>query len=98
MSIFDGASQLGTLPSGVVLGIMLGIIWEVIRLERRLRRPAWVIFIGDMLWVMLCGGCMFTLGVGIEGRLRYPVFLGTLIGMGAVRGIVHMLFGKKDRN
>ena len=95
MSIFDAAAELGTLPSGVVLGLILGAVWELIRLERRIARPSWLIFIGDMLWVMCCGFCMFTLGVGMEGKLRYPTFCGTVIGMAAVRMLVHTVFRRK---
>ena len=91
MSIFDAAAELGVFPSGVILGLMTGLISLVIKAERRLKRAAWLVFIGDMLAVMSASFCLFCLGVGMEGHLRYPVVCGMLLGFGAVRSVCRIL-------
>ena len=91
MSIFDAAAQLGTFPSGVILGLTLGIISLLIALERRLPRPKAIIFIGDMLTVLFFSFCLFSLGVGMEGRLHYPTVCGTVIGFASVWCCAKML-------
>ena len=91
MSIFDAAAELGSLPSGVILGLMLGAVSLLISLERRIKRPEWMVFIGDMLTVLFFGTCLFMTGVGIEGHLRYPLACGTALGLGAVRATAAIL-------
>lgn len=93
MSIFDAAAQLGTFPSGVLLGLTLGLLSLLIALERRLSRPPALIFIGDMLTVLFFAFCLFSLGVGMEGRLRYPTVCGAALGFGAVWGCVRAIRG-----
>ena len=95
MSIFEAASQLGVFPSGVVLGLLLGVLSAVVWLERRLKRPKWLIFAGDMLMTLFCAFCVFMLGVGIEGHLRYPTFCGSVLGFCAVWGLISAVKRKK---
>lgn len=88
MSIFDAAAELGTFPSGVLLGLALGIISLLIALERKLHRPKALVFVGDVLMVLFFSFCLFVLGVGMEGRLRYPTVCGAVLGFLAVWGCV----------
>ena len=95
MSIFDAAAQLGVFPSGTLLGLGLGALSAAVSLERRLKRPKWLTFTGDMFLTLFCAFCIFMLGVGIEGHLRYPTFCGAALGFCAVRGILHAVKRKK---
>ena len=95
MSVFEAAAELGVFPSGVVFGILSGLIsLPVGYVLRHIRRRA-AVFIADMLSVLMFSFCLFSLGVGMEGHLRYPVFFGTLIGFAAVRCIEALLCRKK---
>lgn len=94
MSIFDAAAELGTFPSGVILGLILGIGSLFIALERKLSRPKPLIFIGDMLLVLFFSFCLFSLGVGMEGKLRYPTVCGTILGFSAIWGCVRTIKNK----
>ncbi|WP_294483342.1 hypothetical protein [uncultured Ruminococcus sp.] len=86
MTFFEAAAQLGGLPSGVILGL----IWGVLSLPK-IRCPRWFSFVGDMFAVLMFSFCLFMLGVGIEGHLRYPTVLGTAVGFGSVRGMYAVL-------
>lgn len=86
MTLFEAAAQLGGLPSGVILGL----VWGVLSLPQ-IRCPRWIGFVGDMFAVLMFSFCLFMLGVGIEGHLRYPTVLGAAIGFSAVRGLWHIL-------
>ena len=81
MSIFDAAAQLGAFPSGTLLGLGLGALS--------------LTFTGDMFLTLFCAFCIFMLGVGIEGHLRYPTFCGAALGFCAVRGILYAVKRKK---
>lgn len=89
MTLFEAAGQLGGLPSGVILGM----IWGLLSLPQ-LHCPGWMRFIGDMLAVLMFSFCLFILGVGIEGHLRYPVVAGAAIGFCAVRCLYAVLRSK----
>ncbi|MBO4866243.1 MAG: hypothetical protein J5582_06670 [Ruminococcus sp.] len=86
MTLFEAAAQLGGLPAGVILGM----VWGILSVPR-LRCPRWFCFVGDIFAVLMFSFCLFMLGVGIEGHLRYPTVLGTAVGFSAVRGIWHIL-------
>ena len=91
MSIFEAAAELGVFPSGVLYGLAAGVFSLLITQERRLRRPKPLLFLGDMLAVLLFSACLFFLGVGMEGHLRYPVTCGAFLGFAAVRGLYEAL-------
>ncbi|MBQ8967074.1 hypothetical protein [Ruminococcus sp.] len=80
MSIFEAAAEFGALPSGVVLGLILGVLSLIYGAFRRHIRFRAAGFLGDMLWVISCAFCVFVLGVGMEGQLRYPTLFGSLLG------------------
>lgn len=90
MTLFEAAAQLGGLPSGVILGL----VWGILSVPH-LRCPRWVGFVGDMFAVLMFSFCLFMLGVGIEGHLRYPTVIGAALGFCAVRGIYAVLRGNK---
>lgn len=86
MSIFDAAKELGLFPSGLILGLVLGLCWEAIRLIRAaLPHPAPVIFIQDMLGVMVFWLALFSFCVGTLGRIRYHIAVAMLLGVLAER-------------
>lgn len=95
MSIFDAAALLGTFPSGVLLGLALGAVSLLIALERRISRPPSLVFIGDILTVLFFSFCLFILGVGMEGRLRYPTVCGAVLGFASVWGCVRAIKSRR---
>ena len=91
MTLFEAAAQLGSLPSGVILGL----IWGVLSLPQ-IRCPKWARFPGDVFAVLMFSFCLFMLGVGIEGHLRYPTVTGAAIGFIAVRALRHVFHKYPD--
>ena len=90
MSLFEAAGEFGVFPSGIVLGIVTGVASLPAGLIVRHIKWRWAVFIIDMFSVLIFSFCLFSLGVGMEGHLRYPTFFGALLGFAAVR-VLYMI-------
>lgn len=70
---------------GLVLGMLLGAVYDVMRaLRMSLKHPAWAVFLEDVLFMFISGTAYYTYCTELcRGQIRFFVLAATVIGFSA---------------
>ncbi len=72
MDIFTAIREFGVFQAGLLLGILLGAVYDLLRIMRRIvPHGAVLTFIGDFLYVLFFWAMLFTFSVGAVHEIRY---------------------------
>lgn len=70
---------------GLVLGMLLGAVYDVMRaLRMSFKHPAWVVFLEDVIFMFISGTAYYTYCTELcRGQIRFFVLAAVLIGFSA---------------
>lgn len=96
----DIHAELSLLLHSLTLGIIIMILYDVLRIFRKLiRHSVWVTALEDLLYWIICGICIFImLYQKNDGKLRWFVVAGISVGMLMYNGTISRLLTDRIAN